>query len=88
MCWHCEKAKHIFFLTLEQSSFLLIIMFSCKDVQKIPKVFHLHMENWVGHTELGRCFMIEAHWEMMKVFLNLGLEFGLKLFLNLKAKYT
>ncbi len=61
MCWHCEKAKHIFFLTLEQSSFLLIIMFSCKDVQKIPKVFHLHMENWVGHIELGRCFMIEAH---------------------------
>lgn len=65
VCWHCEKAKHIFFLTLEQSSFLLGIMFGCS---KNFKSFSLHMENWVRHIELGRCFMIEAHWEMMKVF--------------------
>jgi hypothetical protein len=39
-CWYFEKAKHIFFLTLEQSSFLLVIMFSCMDVQKNSRVFH------------------------------------------------
>lgn len=32
------------------------------------------MENWVSrHIELGRYFMIEAHWEMMKVFKGFGI---------------